>query len=216
MHRECFPEKGWEVLSSIKGIVAKHNAILYGGTALALQIGHRQSVDLDFFTNAKFSVESVISSIKKTGYGFELLDEGDEHLFAVINGVKFSIFRYDYPFLEKPTLYEGVKIGAIPDIADMKIIALSQRGTRRDFIDIYFVLQDTPFHKIASHMVRHFGRERMNPVIIGKSLMYFDRADKEPDPKYTGKKTDWEKVKRFFERHAKQFTLDLAAALKSQ
>ncbi|MBF0557719.1 MAG: nucleotidyl transferase AbiEii/AbiGii toxin family protein [Nitrospirae bacterium] len=216
MHKACFPEKGWKILASIKEIVAKRNAILCGGTALALQMGHRESLDLDFFTTAKFSVESLISSLKKTGHSFELMDEGDEHLHAVIGGVKFSIFRYDYPFMEKPLLYEGITIAAIPDIADMKIIAISQRGTRRDFIDIYFILQNTPFHKIASHLVRHFGRDRVNPIIMGKSLMYFERADKEPDPKYRGKKTDWEKIKRFFEKHAKQFTLDLAAALESQ
>ena len=215
MHKKCFPKKGWEVLSSIKDITAKHHAVLAGGTALALQLGHRESADLDFFTTSAFSVDSIISAIRKTGFDFSILDEGEGHLYAAIGGIKFSIFRYDYPFLEKPLSYEGVGIAHILDIADMKIIAISQRGTRRDFIDIYFILQDMPFHKIARHMVLRFGRDRVNPIIIGKSLMYFERADKDPDPKYISEKVEWGKIRTFFQKHAKQFTLDIAAALET-
>jgi hypothetical protein len=80
-------------------------------------------------------------------------------------------------------------------------------------VDIYFILQNIPFHKVAEQMVRRFGKERVNPVIIGKALTYFADADSNPEPEYTKVKVKWEKIKSFFKQHAKQFTLDLKSAL---
>ena len=212
MHKECFSKKGWEVLAILKPILLKHEAVLAGGTALALQIGHRMSLDLDFFTVSAFDVEPVISAIRTTGRNFRVLAEGEGHLVMDIEGVKFSLFRYYYPFLDKPVRHQGVSIAGILDIAAMKIIAVSQRGTKRDFVDMYFILQNIPFYKVAEHMVRRFGKERVNPVLIGKALSYFADADSNPEPEYT-KKVKWEKIKTFFKQHAKQFTLDLRSAL---
>jgi len=212
MHKECFPKKGWEVLAMIKPILLKHDAVLAGGTALALQIGHRISLDLDFFTASAFDVESVISAIRTTGQKFRVLAEGEGHLVMDIEGVKFSLFRYDYPFLDKLAHHQGVTISGILDIAAMEIRAISQRGTKRDFVDMYFILQKIPFHKVAEHMVRRFGKERVNPILIGKALSYFADADSNPEPEYI-KKVKWEKIKTFFKQHAKQLTLDLRSAL---
>ena len=212
MHRECFTKKGWEVLATLKPILLKHEAVLAGGTALALQIGHRISLDLDFFTTSTFDVESVISAIRATGQSFRVLAEGEGHIVMDIEGVKFSLFHYDYPFLDKPVHHQGVNIASILDISGMKIIAISQRGTKRDFVDMYFILQNIPFYKVAEHMVQRFGKERVNPILIGKALTYFADADSNPEPEYI-KKVKWEKIKTFFKQHAKQFTLDLRSAL---
>lgn len=213
MHKECFPEEGWRVLKALKGFLTRHDAILAGGTALALRIGHRVSKDLDFFTGDDFRVETVISGIRKTGLSFRVVSEGEGSLVSEIEGIKFSLFKYDYPFMEKPLSFEGIRIAGILDIASMKVIAISQRGTKRDFIDLFFILQELPFHLAAGHMVRRFGRERINPIHIGKSFVYFTDADSDPEPDYIkGKGTDWEKIKRFFKTHVRQFVLDLEAA----
>lgn len=216
MHKECFPEQGWIVLKSLKDMFTRYNATLAGGTALALHLGHRISVDLDFFTDKDFEVESIISEIRKTGHPFQLISEGEGYLIANIEGIKISIFKYDYPFLEKPVTYKGIRVAGILDIASMKVIAISQRGTKRDFVDLYFILQETPFHKIAGHMVKRFGKGRINPIHIGKSLVYFSDADSNPEPEYIGgRDVSWEKVKRFFKNHIKQFVLDLDIAVKA-
>lgn len=215
MHKECLPEKGWKVLRELKGMLAKRGAILAGGTALALHIGHRISIDLDFFTNKEFKVEPVISEIRKTGLSFSIIAEGEGYITANIDDTKFSLFRYEYPFLDKPSLYRGIRVAGVFDIASMKVIAISQRGTKRDFVDLYFILQDIPFHKLAYHMVRRFGRERINPVHIGKSLVYFSDAECNPEPEYLkGKEVGWAKVRSFFSRHVRQFVFDLDAAVK--
>lgn len=213
MHRECLTKEGWEVLATLKPILLKHEAVLAGGTALALQIGHRMSLDLDFFTTKVFNSEPIISAIRKTGQSFRILAEEEGHIVMDIEGVKFSLFHYAYPFLDKPARYQGINIAGILDIAAMKIIAVSQRGTKRDFVDMYFILQNIPFHKVAEHMVRRFGKERVNPVLIGKALAYFADADSNPEPEYIKIMVKWEKIKTFFKQHAKQFVLDLINAL---
>ncbi|MBM4135308.1 MAG: nucleotidyl transferase AbiEii/AbiGii toxin family protein [Nitrospira sp.] len=214
MFRECLPAKGWKVLQSLKAMLTKYHAILAGGTALALHLGHRVSADLDFFTDKNFSVENIISEIRKTGHSFRLISEGEGYLIADVEGIKVSMFRYYYPFLEKPVKYEGIPIAGILDIASMKVIAISQRGTKRDFIDLYFILQDMPFHKIADHMIKRFGKERVNPIHIGKSLVYFSDAESNPEPEYIkGREISWDNVKKFFRSHVKQFVLDLDTAI---
>jgi hypothetical protein len=74
------------------------------------------------------------------------------------------------------------------------------------------ILQDVPFHKVAGHLVRRFGRERINPVHIGKALVYFADADPNYDSDFIGKKVSWEAIKDFFKRHVRQFTMDIDAA----
>lgn len=182
---------------------------------MALHLGHRISIDLDFFTNVNFKVESIISGIRKKGHPFRIISEGEEYLIVDVDGIKVSLFKYEYPFMEKPVFYKGVQVAGILDIASMKVIAISQRGTKRDFIDLFFILQDMPFHKVAEHMVRRFGRERINPIHIGKSLVYFSDAESNPDPEYiNGKELSWDNVKKFFRHHVKQFVFDLDMAVK--
>ena len=214
MHKDCFPEKGWTVLKILRHVFEKRKAILAGGTALALHMGHRISMDLDFFTNADFKVESVISDIRRTGLQFRIISEGEDYLTADVEGIKVSLFKYDYPFLEKPVIYKGIRLAGVLDVAYMKIIAICQRGTKRDFVDLYCILQETPFHNVADHLIKRFGRERINPVHTGKSLVYFSDAESNPEPQYTkGKDVSWDKIKRFFREHVKQFVLDIEAAI---
>ena len=215
MHKECFPEQGWKVFRKLKNLFKKYNAVLAGGTALAFHLGHRISVDLDFFTDMEFDAEAVISGIRKTGCPFRIISEGEGYLIVEVEELKISLFKYAYPFLENPALYEGMPVAGILDIASMKVIAISRRGIKRDFIDLYVILQEVPFHKIAEHIINRFGKERINPLHIGKSLVYFSDAESNPEPEYVkGKEIKWDKIKKFFKGHAKQFVLDLDIAHK--
>lgn len=217
MHRECFSENGWKILSNLKDIFNKHNAILAGGTALALHMGHRISIDLDFFTVSDFFTERIFSKIKGRGYTFRLISEGDGYFLIEVEGIKVSMSKYEYPFIEKTITFEGIKVAGISDIASMKVIAISQSGTKRDFVDLYFILQDMPFHKIAEHMVKRFGKERINPIHIGKSFVYFSDAESHPEPEYLkGKEVSWDQIKKFFRNHVKQIVYDLDVAVNSK
>ena len=116
------------------------DAYLAGGTALALQIGHRISYDLDFFTSQKFKAQIFLKEMS----GFKLYRH-ERVAWGTILGrlgkVKFSLFYYPYPLLKKTISFQNINIASITDIAAMKIAAISEIGTKRDFIDLYFILK---------------------------------------------------------------------------
>jgi hypothetical protein len=217
IHRDSLSARGWTVLKKLEDIVPKHAFVLAGGTALALQKGHRISYDLDFFTLQQFRNDALIPEIKKVVKNFEVLSEGEGSLTLDIGGVKVSFLKYDYPFTAETVMHGRTRLAGVLDIAAMKVIAVTQGGAKRDFVDLYTILREVPFHRIAGHMMTRFGKERINPVQTGKSLVYFADADTNPDPAYRkGAELDWEDIKKFFRGHVKQFVLDLDAAKKEE
>jgi hypothetical protein len=217
IHKNCLPAQAWKVLDKIKRVAARHEAVLAGGSALALQIGHHISFDLDFFTRKPFRPDKLISEIRKATGHFQVLTGEEGTLILEIEGMKVAFSQYEHPFLAKIIEHAGTRIAGMLDIASMKVIAISQRGVKRDFVDLYFILQKIPFHLIASHVVKRFGRERINPAHIGKSLLWFADADTNPEPAYVkGREKSWDSIKEFFRTHVKQFTLDLEAARETE
>lgn len=212
MHPECLPEGGRKVLSGLRGVVRAHGFILAGGTALAMQLGHRVSEDLDFFTTGQFSTDELFRGLKKGGLAPSVLQEEKETLTVSARGTKLSFFRYPYPFLERRRSMGGIPLAGVIDIASMKVTAITQRGAKRDFVDLYFILKDVPFRKVAENTIRRYGTERVSAVHVGKSLVFFDDAESDPPPRYCGRGPEWEAVKLFFRKNVKQMVLDLEAA----
>jgi hypothetical protein len=217
IHRKCLAPKGWTVLKKLGNLVTKHVFVLAGGTGLALWIGHRISYDLDFFTLHDFRNDALILEIKKTTKDYQVVSEEEGSLTLEIEGVKVSFFKYEYPFIAESARLGQAMLAGILDIAAMKVIAINQRGVKRDFVDLYAILQEIPFHIVARHMIMRFGKERITPVQTGKSLVYFADADTNPDPAYRkGMELNWDHIKKFFRAHVKQYVLDLEAARKKE
>lgn len=215
MHFKCLPPEARKLLKKLNKTVRAHKAVLAGGTGLALHLGHRISVDLDFFTQKAFSTEKVFQEMKQLDLHPKVLEESEGSLTVTADATKVSIFRYPYPFVDEMKEAEGVPVAGVIDIASMKVVAISQRGAKRDFFDLYFVLQDIPFRKVAENMVKRFGKDRINPVHIGKSLVYFSDADADPEPRLLGKEKPplkWDKVKKFFVKNVQQMVLDMEKA----
>lgn len=214
MHTECLLPHGQKLLGILKGVVHKHNFTLAGGTALALQIGHRISVDLDFFSEKPFSTDALYREFQKAGLKPIVQQEAEGSLTIMVSEIKVSLFHYPYPFLDKKLQWKDIDIAEIIDIAAMKVMAITQRGAKRDFIDLYFILKDTPFRKIAENMIQRYGADRINPVNIGKALAYFNDADIDPDPQYCGKeRPDWNSIKKFFVKNVRQMVMDMQEAV---
>lgn len=209
LHTECITADGFAILKSLKGIVRNHEFVLAGGTAVALHLGHRRSADFDFFTEKPFSNEKVFLAVKQLGHTLETLQEEQGTLTLSAAGVKVSFFRIPYPFLEKKDDLSGIPVAGLVDIASMKILAITQRGAKRDFIDLFFILRDVPFAKVAENMIARFGKDRINPVVVGKALVYFSDAETDPEPDFIGKKKDWREIKKYFTDHVQQFVLDI-------
>jgi len=183
------------------------DAYLAGGTALALQIGHRISVDLDFFTSKEFNGNIFVRKLKKLIPDFQLERMAAGTVLGNINKIRFSLFFYDYLLLFKKHNLSGIKIADIKDIAPMKIAAISDRGTKRDFIDLYFIIKMEKIlslDEILRLYDKKFGLLKQNKIHILKSLCYFDDAEQEPMPKML-KDVSWKEVKKFFEEEIKKY-----------
>ena len=211
MHPECLQPEAAHLLPVVASALQPYSPVLAGGTALALHVGHRVSVDFDFFTNHEVDPAAVVLAMQATSVEVRVLKLEPGTAVMTANGVKVSLFQYPYPFAEPTERFSGATVAGIVDIAGMKLIAIMQRGARRDFVDLYTVLKTTPFRVIAHNAIQRFGPTLIEPVIIGKALAWFADADAQPDPMYLGKPLQWSAIKRFFRSSVSQFVLDLEA-----
>lgn len=197
MHEEAIDKKTRTALGALvaKGGLLK-DFYLAGGTALALDLEHRISFDLDFFSRKNFNVELLAAKLGEiNGYKLEKIDEGT--VLGYLNGVKVEFFHYPYPLLSPLKKSLGVSVSSVADIACMKIIAICQRGTKRDFIDLYFILQEKlTLRSLFQKYNRKYGKLAVNRIHIVKSLRYFSDAESETMPRML-KKVEWKKVKKF-------------------
>ena len=151
---------------------------MVGDTALALQIGHRQSIDFDFFSKDDLNTKTIIFALTQLG-SFELYDEADNTLNASVNNVKVSFFKFEYPLLKKTRSYQTLLLAGLLDIALMKLSVIAGRGAKKDFIDIYFLLRVFSLHELFSAFEKKFGAGISNYYHLQKSLVYFDDAENE-------------------------------------
>lgn len=215
MNVKCLPLNCKKVLNKITSIINGYDFILAGGTALTLQLGHRKSIDLDFFAKKLFDTGKLFEELASTGLNVQLQDESKGTLYVIINNVRLSFLYYPYPFMEDVIKWQGIALASPIDIAGMKAVAIIQRGAKRDFIDLYFVLQDIPFWKVACNMVKRYTKQRINPVSFGKAIVYFNDAETDPDPEYCSKiRPTWKETKYFFMKNVKQMVLDLQNAIE--
>lgn len=182
---------------------------LAGGTALALQVGHRQSVDLDFFTPEKtFDEKKIEEQLSATGaWETDSLDHGT--IYGRLFGAKMSLIAYPFfDHLEPLLKVSNVSILTPPDIAAMKIAAISQRGKKRDFVDLYWISRNIQPLKESMHRAERSYRIRQNPNHILKSLVYFVDAEDDPMPKIF-LNVSWSDVKKFFQEETKKVAQEL-------
>ncbi len=173
---------------------------LAGGTALALHLGHRLSEDLDFFTNQDLDENIMVSDLKKLP---EFTPEGTawRTVWGKIGDTKFSLFYYQYPLIKKLINFEGLQILDKADIAAMKIHAIEDRGTKRDFIDLFFLAKEFTFEQMIKFYDQKYGALNEHLYIILRSLDYFADAEIDSLPRMIIP-VSWEEVKDFFQKQA--------------
>ena len=155
---------------------------LVGGTALAIQIGHRLSIDLDFFTLEPFDTEKMLEHLEGLNLQGEIqLDARSENTLNLsIADVKVDIIRYRYPLVRDLVQAASYQMLSIPDIAAMKLAAITNRGSKKDFFDLHFLLERFSIHEILAFYEEKFPGHDTFSVI--RSLSYFEDAEDEPDP----------------------------------
>ena len=185
-----------ELLKKIMQMPLLQSFNLVGGTALSLQIGHRISVDLDLFSNQDFDNATIIRALEAVG-NLAVLVDNPPFLQVRLDDVKVDMLKYPYAFVEQYNEIEGVRLVSVETIATMKLLAIARRGAKKDFFDIYFLLERYTLAQLLAQF------EKTLPYIdtfhIVKSMTYFCDAEEELNPKMLIK-VSWQTVKKTIEK----------------
>lgn len=195
MFTSCISPQAKNVYKKIakKGITQPF--YLAGGTALALQIGHRHSVDLDFFSEKKFSVKRIVKNLSDIGR-VTVTFEDPESVSIELGGAKLSFLHYPYRLIFPFVQWSGYgELADVRDIACMKIDAIASRGTKRDFVDFYYLLKRYSLREFLTFFGKKYENVNYNTLHIMKSLVYFADAENETMPKQA-KSTPWKSIKK--------------------
>ncbi len=194
-----------KVLNNFKKTNAQQDFYLSGGTGLALQIGHRESQDLDFFSEKDFDPELLQAELAKISHLENIqLDKGTLNCF--IDNVKIQFLHYPYKLLEEKIEWEGIHISSMLDIACTKLLTISSRGSKKDFIDLYFLLQIYSLTFLFEKLEEKYTNSNYDKLHILKSLIYFEDADEQPTPRMY-KEVSWEVVKKEIKKAVKDFKI---------
>ena len=163
---------------------------LVGGTALALQLGHRVSIDLDLFTQEEYESDKILQALQPLG-NLDTLVNKPPFLQVRLDDVKLDFLKFPYPFVQNYVEIEGIRLAPIENIAVMKLLAIARRGVKKDFFDLYFILE----RYTLAELVQIFETKlpHVDLFHILKSLTYFADAETEADPKMLIK-TSWSTV----------------------
>lgn len=202
MFEEVLPKNALKVISQLSTNL--NDFYLAGGTGLALQLGHRKSADLDFFSSKMFSTEFFLKIIQpdKT----LMVREGAIH--CELKKVKLSFLFYNQPLIYPLINWRSIYLADWRDIVAEKFKAVSQRGTKKDFYDLYAAIQlKLSIEEACLVFKKRFGSSGINMYHVLKNIIFFEDAEDEPSPIIVmkGKKWHWDNIKKFFINNIREF-----------
>jgi hypothetical protein len=194
LHTHIVAKSTLSLLQRLQKIPLLRELRLVGGTALALQIGHRNSIDLDFFGTMNFSREELELELQKSGLRTSVKSESRLIKITQIEGVKVDFVDYSsVPWLEPAIVSNDLCLAGLKDIGAMKISAITGRGSKKDFIDLFFLLRQFKLEQLIEFYKQKYDTNSIFHVI--RSLTYFDDAEEDPQPKMY-LPFNWEEAKK--------------------
>jgi hypothetical protein len=199
MHRETIPDSVWRLLLGLSRLGSMQSGYLAGGSGLAIQLGHRVSVDLDFFFPEGHAVPDVLDQLPALGMSATVMSQTPGHCELRINAVKVDLIRERFTLLRplKVLTLENttVHVADPVDIGRMKLFSIASRGNRKDFIDLYCLTRAVlPLGDLLALVVEDQRGLRFNPLLFLKGLIDFEEADQDVHPVLLWD-ISWEKVK---------------------
>ncbi len=214
MRLEVLTSEAARLAPVLCGALSAFPFTLAGRTGLAFQLGHRVSVDFDWFIHPEAFPRGLAERLTTTGLPIEIIQDSADTFECALSGVKCSFFAFDPTFAQPDIRLHGLPVAPVPDIGAMKLIAVAQRGARKDFHDLYEILKKLELRALALRLRVMYARSLPNPVHLAKSLVYFADAEGEPEPRMlTG--AHWPEVKQFFSDHVRDHTDRLLEELTS-
>ncbi len=175
---------------------------LVGGTSLALQYGHRRSVDLDFFGQTTEDVDELTVMMRECSKDMIKGSCTKRIKTYFLNGVKVDVVNYDYKWIDDVVEEDGLRLASPKDIAAMKVNAVMGRGTKKDFIDVYFLLKHYSFDELIQFYLQKYTDGSEYRALL--SMSYFADADPQPMP-YMFQDVDWEMIRSEIKRRVEQY-----------
>jgi hypothetical protein len=193
-----------QVLQEIAPFASQRRFYLGGGTALAIFLRHRRSIDLDWFTQERLLDPMIFAqSLRDSGIPFSTGQTAPGTLHGQVKGVRLSFLEFRYPLIAPLVDWEetGALLASLDDLACMKLSAIAQRGSKKDFFDVYALcIQHRPLQQLLDLYQIKFNVTDIGPVLYG--LVYFDDAEEEPDPLLL-QHIQWHDVKQAFRNWVK-------------
>lgn len=171
MHSEILTKEQVALLPLVRKF--KNDFGMVGGTAIALHVGHRQSIDFDLFSSSEFENQGIRQVFSRAGKNIEVFRSNSGEFTFTVDGVRMTFFYYPYPVEYSENFEEAVRIPTLLTLAAMKAFALGQRGKWKDYVDMYFIMRD--FHslnEIVNKAKELFGSE-FNAKLFRQQLAYF-------------------------------------------
>lgn len=190
LHKFVLGPTAFSLLKDLMALDVLKDFYLVGGTALALQIGHRESIDLDLFCDSAFDQDLILSELP---HPFEVGPRSKIMMGIYMNKVKTDFVQYPFPRKNPLVNVEEIRMADKLEIAAMKLWAITRRGSRKDFIDIYFLLQFFPLKEMIEFFKIKF--EGVDLFMVLRSLKYFADAEEDPMP-IMYSKDRWETMKQ--------------------
>lgn len=178
LHQTAVPLNLWESLLDLQQRLTGTRFALAGGTSLALRFGHRLSVDLDFFTIDPFEPDQLAGSLQIGPEAITGIAKGTLQIRQ--NNLKIEFLRHGYPLLDPMETIDGIRLWSLADVAAMKINAIINRGSKKDFYDIVQLLEVQSLQSLLDHYLRKY--QAANLFLAIRSLAWFEDAEAEPDP----------------------------------
>ena len=182
-----------ELLKALMRLPILREMRLVGGTALALQYGHRRSVDLDFFGHTTEDTDELTEAIREEIGHVQLISASKRIKVYNIQNVKVDVVNYDYPWIDDVVVEEDLRLASPKDIAAMKVNAIIGRGTKKDFIDIYYLLQHFTFDELLRLYLMKYPDGSEYRALL--SMSYFADADPQAMP-YMFEDIEWDIIKQ--------------------
>lgn len=195
LHLNTIDELMHQTLLSFHGKEYLNDFSLVGGTNLSLRFGHRKSIDLDMFSIMQFSPEN-LNDLLEIDFSYRYRNNNRYMLFSQINNIKVDWVYHPYALLSPIEIIDGIRLFSIADVCAMKLFAVTKRGSKKDFFDIYKLSIFLGSETLIENFAKKYGSDKV--WMLKMSLVYFEDADKEQDPEIIEQGLTWNKVKSYF------------------
>lgn len=195
MHKEILSDKQLDLLPLVKQF--KREFYLVGGTAIALHIGHRRSIDFDLFKYNGLKPTRIVSKISESNFPYLITRRVTEQINVTLHDVKFTFFEYPFKIDAKCKFEDIIKVPELIDLAAMKAYALGLRSKWKDYVDLYFILKDYCSVEQIAKKANEIYDQLFSEKLFRAQLAYFDDIDYTEQVDYLVPAVSEEEIKTF-------------------